>query len=77
MPSYLTGTLKSGQVLTTEFRTEEDARAELRSINRMYEYRLGLPEIYWRDVTTGQHWCLSIYDFEQRPHLLVPQTVAA
>lgn len=57
-------TLKTtGKVLEVEFPDREAVEAQLRTIAHLRKYRWGLPEIYWV-TTTGERWCLGIYDFD-------------
>lgn len=63
MRQRITATLKGGKVLEVEFPDRETLEAQLRSIEHLRKYRWGLPEIYWV-TTTGERWCLGIYDFD-------------
>jgi hypothetical protein len=74
MPYRITATLKrpqppgQPQTLTVELPDLETVQAELNRIERLRKGRVGLPEIVW-ETTTGQKWCLSVYDL--KPELLV------
>lgn len=63
MPYRIIATLQGGNVLQVDFPDAAAVDAQLRAIAHLRKHRWGFPEIFWV-TTTGERWCLSIYDFD-------------